>query len=57
MLLTAFNVTMTLGDVNNIFQMRFSGTEETRGEGPVEGQRPFCDKGLKHAGNREGMRE
>ncbi len=51
MLLTAFNVTMTLKDVNNIFQMEFSEEAKAGGEGPVEGRWPFCEKGPERGGN------
>jgi len=54
MLLTAFNVTMTSNVVNNIFQIKFSTRLESRREAPVEGLLQFCDKGAKHAENREG---
>jgi hypothetical protein len=54
MLVTAFNVTMTLNTVNNIFQIKFARWRRPGEKGPVEGLRPFCDKDAKHAENREG---
>ena len=53
MLVTAFNVTMTLNAVNNIFKLVFGG----RGKCPEEGSALLCNAGRGKPENRECRRE